>query len=57
MTTRPERIVVHTVDEMSAVGGLLMGIGLRLLDLAEVRVASFLAGIVLAPVLVTTFGR
>jgi uncharacterized membrane protein YqgA involved in biofilm formation len=46
------------VDEMSAVGGLLLiGIGLRLLDLAEVRVASFLPAIVLAPVLVALFGR
>jgi uncharacterized protein len=46
------------VDEMSAVGGLLLvGIGLRLLDLAEVRVASFLPGIVFAPVLVAMFGR
>lgn len=46
------------VDEMSAVGGLmLLGIGLRLLDVAQVRVASFLPGIVLAPVLVALFGR
>jgi hypothetical protein len=46
------------VDEMSAVGGLmLVGIGLRLLDLAEIRVASFLPGLVIAPVLVAIFGR
>ena len=46
------------VDEMSAVGGLmLLGIALRLLDLAEVRVASFLPGLVLAPVFVAVFGR
>jgi len=46
------------VDEMSAVGGLLLvGIGLRLLDIAEVRVASFLPAIVFAPVLVALFGR
>jgi len=45
------------VDEMSAVGGLmLVGIGLRLLDLAEIRVASFLPGLVVAPVLVALFG-
>ena len=44
------------VDEMSAVGGLLLvGIGLRLLAIAEIRVASFLPGIVLAPVLVAVF--
>jgi uncharacterized protein len=46
------------VDEMTAVGGLmLLGIALRLLDLAEVRVASFLPGLVLAPVFVAVFGR
>jgi uncharacterized membrane protein YqgA involved in biofilm formation len=45
------------VDEMGAVGGLmLVGIGLRLLDLAEVRVASFLPGLVVAPLLVALFG-
>jgi uncharacterized protein len=46
------------VDEMSAVGGLLLiGIGLRLLAIAEVRVASFLPALVFAPVLVAVFGR
>ena len=46
------------VDEMTAVGGLmLLGIALRLLDLAEVRVASFLPGLVLAPVFVAVFAR
>jgi len=46
------------VDEMSAVGGLLLiGIGLRLLELAEVRVASFLPALVFAPVLVALFGQ
>jgi len=46
------------VDEMSAVGGLLLiGIGLRLLDIAEVRAASFLPALVFAPVLVALFGR
>jgi uncharacterized protein len=46
------------VDEMSAVGGLmLLGIGLRLLDLKEVRVASFLPALVVAPVLVALFAR
>jgi uncharacterized membrane protein YqgA involved in biofilm formation len=46
------------VDEMSAVGGLmLVGIALRLLDVKEVRVASFLPGLVIAPVLVALFAR
>jgi uncharacterized membrane protein YqgA involved in biofilm formation len=46
------------IDEMSAVGGLLLiGIGLRLLEITEVRVASFLPGLVFAPVLVAVFGR
>ncbi|HEX5613564.1 MAG TPA: DUF554 domain-containing protein [Acidimicrobiia bacterium] len=50
-------LTTRMVDEMSAVGGLmLVGIGLRLLDLAEVRVASFLPGLVVAPVLVALFG-
>jgi uncharacterized membrane protein YqgA involved in biofilm formation len=43
---------------MTAVGGLmLVGIGLRLLDLKEIRVASFLPGLVVAPVLVALFAR
>jgi uncharacterized membrane protein YqgA involved in biofilm formation len=46
------------VDEMSAVGGLvLVVLALRLLDLREVRVASFLPAIVVAPFLVALFGR
>jgi uncharacterized membrane protein YqgA involved in biofilm formation len=46
------------VDEMSAVGGLmLLGIGLRVLDLKEIRVASFLPALVVAPVLVALFAR
>jgi uncharacterized membrane protein YqgA involved in biofilm formation len=46
------------VDEMSAVGGLmLVGIGLRLLDIKEVRVASFLPALVVAPLVVAVFGR
>ncbi len=46
------------IDETSAVGGLLLiGIGLRLLDIKEVRVASFLPGVAIAPVLVALFGR
>jgi uncharacterized membrane protein YqgA involved in biofilm formation len=51
-------LTTRMVDEMSAVGGIaLIGIGLRLLDLAQIRVASFLPGLVLAPVLVALFGR
>jgi uncharacterized membrane protein YqgA involved in biofilm formation len=49
-------LTARMVDEMSAVGGLmLVGIGLRLLDLKEIRVASFLPGLVVAPVLVAIF--
>ncbi|MDQ1519146.1 MAG: uncharacterized protein QOI55_219 [Actinomycetota bacterium] len=51
-------LTARMVDEMSAVGGLmLVGIGLRLLDLKEIRVASFLPGLVVAPVLVALFAR
>jgi len=46
------------IDETSAVGGLLLiGIGLRLLEIKEVRVASFLPALAVAPVLVAVFGR
>jgi hypothetical protein len=51
-------LTTRMVDEMSAVGGvMLVGIGLRLLELREIRVASFLPGLVLAPVLVASFAR
>jgi hypothetical protein len=51
-------LTTRMVDEMSAVGGvMLVGIGLRLLELREIRVASFLPGLVLAPVLVAVFAR
>jgi uncharacterized membrane protein YqgA involved in biofilm formation len=51
-------LTARMVDEMSAVGGLmLVGIGLRLLDLKNIRVASFLPGLVVAPVLVAIFVR
>ncbi|HVL65209.1 MAG TPA: DUF554 domain-containing protein [Actinomycetota bacterium] len=44
--------------EMSATGGvMIMGIGLRLLDLAVVRVGSMLPGLLLAPLLVSLFAR
>lgn len=46
------------IDEMSAVGGLLLiGIGLRLLEIKEIRVASFLPALAIAPLLVAVFGR
>jgi uncharacterized protein len=46
------------IDEMSATGGImLMGIGVRLLELKAVRVASLLPGLVVAPVLVSLFAR
>ena len=42
-----------TVLAVSAVGGfMLLGVALRLLDLKQVRVASFLPGLLLAPILV-----
>jgi uncharacterized membrane protein YqgA involved in biofilm formation len=51
-------LTARMVAEMTAVGGLLLlGIGLRLLDLVEVRVASLLPGLVVAPVLVALFAR
>ncbi|HYH50523.1 MAG TPA: DUF554 domain-containing protein [Acidimicrobiia bacterium] len=46
------------VVEMSATGGIMViGIGLRLLDLKKVPVASFLPALVLAPVGVALFAR
>jgi len=44
--------------EMSAVGGLLIiGVGLKLLSIRDVRVADFLPAIILSPVVVAAFGR
>lgn len=41
------------IAEMTAVGGaMILGIGLLLLDLKRVRVASFLPGLIVAPLLV-----
>lgn len=49
-----ERMILET----NALGGLLiMGIGLRLLELKKVRVANMLPGIVLAPLAVAIFVR
>jgi uncharacterized membrane protein YqgA involved in biofilm formation len=46
------------IDEMTATGGvMILGIGLRLLDLKKVRVGSFLPALVVAPVLVGLFAR
>ena len=44
--------------EMSAVGGLLlMGVGLKLLSIRDVKVADFLPAIVLSPLVVAAFAR
>ncbi|HEV2766916.1 MAG TPA: DUF554 domain-containing protein [Acidimicrobiales bacterium] len=44
------------VEELEATGGLLIiGIGLRLLQIKDLRVGSFLPALVLAPVLVAVF--
>ncbi len=46
------------VTEMTATGGvMILGIGLRLLDLKPVRVASLLPALMLAPVAVALFAR
>jgi uncharacterized membrane protein YqgA involved in biofilm formation len=46
------------IDELTATGGvMILGIGLRLLDLKRVRVASFLPALVVVPVLVALFAR
>jgi uncharacterized protein len=46
------------VTEMTATGGvMILGIGLRLLDVKAVRVASLLPALVLAPVAVALFAR
>ena len=51
-------LTARMIDEMTATGGvMIMGIGLRLLDLKRVRVASFLPALVLAPVAVALFAR
>lgn len=51
-------LTARMVAEMTAAGGvMLMGIGVRLLDLKQVRVASLLPGLVIAPVLVSLFAR
>lgn len=51
-------LTARMIDEMSATGGvMILGIGLRLLDLKRVRVASLLPALVLAPLAVALFAR
>jgi len=46
------------IAELSATGGvMILGIGVRLLDLKKVPVASYMPGLVVAPVLVALFAR
>ena len=46
------------LHEMSAVGGLLLiGVGLKLLAIRDVKVADFLPAIVVSPLVVVAFGR
>jgi uncharacterized membrane protein YqgA involved in biofilm formation len=51
-------LTAHMIAEMTATGGvMIMGIGVRLLDLKRVRVASLLPALVIAPLLVAAFAR
>ena len=53
-----EALTNRMVDELTAAGGIMiLGIGLRLLELRRVRVASFLPALVVVPVLVALFAR
>ncbi len=46
------------IDELTATGGIMiLGIGLRLLEIKTIRVASFLPALVLAPIGVALFAR
>jgi uncharacterized membrane protein YqgA involved in biofilm formation len=46
------------VVEMTAAGGVMvMGIGVRLLELKQIRVASLLPALLLAPIGVALFAR
>ena len=46
------------VAELEATGGpMIVGIGLRLLDIKKIRVGSFLPGLAIAPLLVALFAR
>jgi uncharacterized protein len=51
-------LTARMVAEISATGSVLVaGIGLRLLDLVHVRVASLLPAVVIVPILVALFAR
>lgn len=53
-----DALSVRMIDEMTATGGvMLLGIGVRLLGIKEVRVASMLPALIVAPVLVSLFAR
>jgi uncharacterized membrane protein YqgA involved in biofilm formation len=53
-----EVLTDRMVDELTATGGVvILGIALRLLDLKDVRIGSFLPALVLAPVVVALFAR
>jgi uncharacterized membrane protein YqgA involved in biofilm formation len=51
-------LTTRMVTEMTAAGGvMILGIGLRVLEIKQVPVASFLPALVVAPVVVALFGR
>jgi hypothetical protein len=51
-------LTTRMIDELTATGGIMIiGIGLRLLEIKTVRVASFLPGLLLAPIGVALFAR
>lgn len=51
-------LTTRMVTEMTAAGGVMvMGIGVRLLDLKQIRVASLLPALALAPIGVALFAR
>jgi uncharacterized membrane protein YqgA involved in biofilm formation len=53
-----DAFTAEIVAAMTAAGGvMIIGLGLRLLDLKPVRVASFLPALVVAPVSVALFAR
>jgi len=46
------------VIELTATGGVMIaGLGLRLLHIKEIRVGSYLPGLVIAPIAVALFAR
>ena len=51
-------LTTRMITEMTATGGLMiLGIGLRLLDIKRLRVGSFLPALVIAPIGVALFAR